>query len=48
VSELATEILIAQRLGYVDEPAFQLANEELDSIGFMVLGLARSVNRQKD
>jgi len=48
VSELATEILIAQRLGYVKEPAFRLAKEELDSIGFMVLGLARSVKRRQD
>jgi len=47
VSELATEILIARRLGFVTETAFQRAKEELDSIGLMLLGLARSVKARK-
>lgn len=46
VSELATEILIARRLGFVSENAYDLAKEELDSIGFMLLGLDRSVRRR--
>src|SRR6266511_1726987 len=46
VSELATEILIARRLGYVNEQSYQLDNDELTSIGRMILGLARSVKRR--
>ena len=46
VSELATEILIARRLGFVSEEAYGQAKDELDSIGFMLLGLARSVKRR--
>src|SRR5687767_13887044 len=39
VSELATEILIARRLGFVNETTFERTKEDLDSIGFMILGL---------
>jgi four helix bundle protein len=46
VSELATEILIAHRLGYVSDQVYRLDNEELAAIGFMILGLARSVKRR--
>ncbi len=46
VSELATEILIARRLGFVTEAAFSSANAELNSIGLMILGLSRSVERK--
>ncbi len=46
VSELATEILIARRLGYVNEQTYRLDNDELTSIGRMILGLARSVKRR--
>ncbi len=46
VSELATEILIAHRLGYVNQQTYQLDNDELTSIGRMILGLARSVKRR--
>jgi four helix bundle protein len=45
VSELATELLIAQRLGYLNEQNFNMRNDELTSIGRMILGLSRSVNR---
>ncbi|MGI8838992.1 MAG: four helix bundle protein [Pyrinomonadaceae bacterium] len=45
VSELATEILIAQKLNYLNKNAFDLGNDELTSIGRMILGLSRSVNR---
>ncbi len=45
VSELATEILIAQKLGYLNKDTFDLSNTELTSIGRMILGLSRSVNR---
>ena len=46
VSELATEILIARRLGYVDEQTYLIDDDELASIGRMILGLARSVKRR--
>jgi len=44
VSELATELLIAQRLGYVKEETFDTGNKELTSIGRMILGLSRSLS----
>jgi four helix bundle protein len=46
VSELATEILIARRLGYVNEQTYRIEDDELTSIGLMILGLARSVKRR--
>lgn len=46
VSELATEMLIAQRLGFVNEQSFGSSKKELDSIGLMLLGLAKSVRRR--
>ena len=45
VSELATELLIAQKLGYVNKETFDDRNDELTSLGRMILGLARSVGR---
>ncbi len=43
VSELATELLIAQKLDYLNASTFDLSNQELTSIGRMILGLSRSV-----
>jgi len=45
VSELATELLIAQKLGYLNQKTFETGNDELTSIGRMILGLSRSVSR---
>ena len=45
VSELATELLIAQKLGYVAKETFDARNDELTSLGLMILGLSRSVGR---
>ena len=45
VSELATELLIAQRLGYLKKENFDIGNRELTSIGRMILGLSRSLSR---
>jgi len=45
VSELATELLIAQRLGYLKKEPFDINNEELTSIGRMIFGLSRSLSR---
>lgn len=46
VSELATELLIARRLGYLDQETFDTGNIELTSIGRMILGLSRSIRRE--
>ena len=45
VSELATELLIALRLGYLKKENFDIGNRELTSIGRMILGLSRSLSR---
>lgn len=45
VSELATELLIAHKLGYLNQKTFEIGNDELSSIGRMILGLSRSVSR---
>jgi len=45
VSELATELLIAQRLGYLKIEAFDIGHMELTSIGRMIFGLSRSLSR---
>ena len=45
VSELATELLIAQRLGYLKKELFDISNGELTSIGRMIFGLSRSLSR---
>jgi len=42
-SELATELLIAYRLGYISSAEFGDTNNELDDIGRMIVGLARRV-----
>lgn len=44
-SELETELLIAQRLGYLGSGGYTEIRDELDSIGRMLLGLARNVRR---
>ena len=46
VSELATEMLIAHRLGYMNEQTYRSEDNELTSLGLMLLGLARSVKRR--
>ena len=40
-SELETELLIAQRLGYLREDAYLRLRPELDSIGRMLVGLSQ-------
>jgi four helix bundle protein len=40
-SELATELLIAYRLGYLSEKDYLQLNSELDNIGRMIFGLSR-------
>jgi four helix bundle protein len=50
-SELETELLIAQRLGYLRENAYLEMRNTLDNIGRMLIGLTRhlerTVNRDK-
>ncbi|HZE62604.1 MAG TPA: four helix bundle protein [Pyrinomonadaceae bacterium] len=40
-SELETELIIANRLGYLDETSFRLLIRELDRIGRLITGLVR-------
>ena len=40
-SELETELIIANRLGYLDESSFQVLIRELDRIGRLITGLVR-------
>ena len=40
-SELETELIIANRLGYLDETSFQVLLRELDRIGRLITGLVR-------
>ena len=44
-SELETELLIAERLGYLGSGGYTEMRDELDSIGRMLVGLARNVKR---
>ncbi len=44
-SELETELLIAQRLEYLGSDGYIEMRNELDSVGRMLVGLARNVRR---
>ena len=43
VSELATELLIAHRLGYLSRDKYEASKDELNQIGRMLFGLARNI-----
>ncbi len=45
-SELATEMLLARRLGYLSEHDYCVSSDELDIIGRMIFGLSRSIKRR--
>jgi four helix bundle protein len=42
-SELETELLIAEKLGYLDQVSYREMRSELDGIGRMIVGLSRQV-----
>jgi len=42
-SELETELLLAQRLGYMSAATYEEARSMLDSIGRMIVGLSQKV-----
>ncbi len=42
-SELSTELLIARELGYLSQRDYGEANDELDHIGRMIVGLSQKV-----
>jgi four helix bundle protein len=44
-SELETELLIAERLGYLGSNGYIAMRDELDSVGRMLVGLTRNVRR---
>ena len=46
-SELETEILIAQRLGYISAETYAAVRAEIDSIGRMIIGLSQSIERKR-
>jgi len=46
-SELETELIIANRLGYLDETAFAQLIADLERIGRLITGLSRHLSRTK-
>jgi four helix bundle protein len=44
-SELETELIIANRLGYLDETTFARMIDQLERIGRLITGLTRHLNR---
>jgi four helix bundle protein len=46
-SELETELIIAHRLGYLDEATFSRLISELERIGRLITGLSRHVTTPK-
>ena len=44
-SELETELLIAERLGYLGSAGYIAMRNEIDSVGRMLVGLSRNVRR---
>jgi four helix bundle protein len=45
-SELETELIIANRLGYLDETSFEILIRELDRIGRLITGLVRHLGNR--
>jgi len=45
-SELETELIIANRLGYLDETTFARLISQLERIGRLITGLSRHVGRE--
>ena len=46
-SELETELIIANRLGYLDETSFEQLVSQLERIGRLITGLSRHLNTPK-
>ena len=46
-SELETELLIAEKLGYLDDADYGVVRGNLDSLGRMIFGLSRSIKRTR-
>jgi four helix bundle protein len=46
-SELETELIIANRLGYLDEKTFSKLISDLERIGRLITGLSRHLERTK-
>jgi len=45
-SELETELLIAQTLGYLEDRSYAPLRAELDGIGRMIFGLSQSIKKE--
>jgi four helix bundle protein len=46
-SELETELLIAEKLGYLDAKHYATMRSEIDSVGRMIFGLSQSIKRKR-
>lgn len=46
-SEVATELLIAHRLTYINAEAFTVLRDSLDDIGRMIVGLSQHLRRKE-
>jgi four helix bundle protein len=46
-SELETELLIAQKLGYLHATNYSTMRAEIDSVGRMIFGLSQSIKRKR-
>jgi len=46
-SELETELIIAHRLGYLDEASFSLLVSEVERIGRLITGLSRHLTKPR-
>ncbi|MGI8838437.1 MAG: four helix bundle protein [Pyrinomonadaceae bacterium] len=46
-SELETEILLAQKLGYLDATHYTNLRTEIDSVGRLIFGLSRSIKQKR-
>jgi four helix bundle protein len=46
-SELETELLIAQRLGYLEQDSYKEMLDELNTIARMIVGLAQHLKRKE-
>ena len=46
-SELETELLIAHRLGYLEQQSYELMHAELNAIARMIVGLAQHLKRKE-
>ncbi len=47
LAELETLLIIARRLGYIEEPPFRVIIDDLFELGRMTTGLLKSLNERR-